>query len=64
MNTMPTEIPMNNQETLNFQLSLLKMMTRLDNLRIPEPAGQTGAHPEQAMEALVARVSAADRDPR
>ena len=64
MNTMPTEIPMNNQETLNFQLSLLKMMSRLENPRSAEPASQTAAHPEQAMEALVARVSAADRDPR
>ena len=52
-----TELTMNNQETLNFQLSLLKMMTRLENPRIPEPANPAETHREQALEALVARVN-------
>jgi hypothetical protein len=52
-----TEKPMSTQEILEFQLSLVRMMSRLEN---PRPAsGSLEQTPrEETMAALVARTSA------
>jgi len=56
MNPQEREEIMKTEETLQFQLSLLKMMSRLEHPRPHIPAPKEVARREETMAAMVERV--------